>query len=27
MIPRWLRAAMWAGIAFLWLPVALLVRD
>ena len=25
MIPRWLRAAMWAGIAFLWLPVALLV--
>ena len=25
MTPRWLRPAMWAGIAFLWLPVALLV--
>ena len=25
MTPRWLRAALWAGIAFLWLPVALLV--
>ncbi|MFH5924076.1 ABC transporter permease subunit [Roseomonas xinghualingensis] len=25
MTPRWLRAALWAGLAFLWLPVALLV--
>lgn len=25
MTPRWVRAAMWAGLAFLWLPVALLV--
>ncbi|HEY8609971.1 MAG TPA: putrescine ABC transporter permease PotI, partial [Roseomonas sp.] len=25
MMPRWVRAALWAGIAFLWLPVALLV--
>ncbi|MBP0446738.1 ABC transporter permease subunit [Roseomonas sp. SSH11] len=25
MIPVWVRAALWAGLAFLWLPVALLV--
>jgi putrescine transport system permease protein len=25
MTPRWLRATMWAGIGFLWLPVLLLV--
>ena len=25
MMPRWLRPALWAGLAFLWLPVALLV--
>ncbi|MBI0534628.1 ABC transporter permease subunit [Roseomonas sp. KE2513] len=25
MTPRWLRVAMWAGLAFLWLPVGLLV--
>jgi len=24
-VPGWVRAAMWAGLAFLWLPVALLV--
>ena len=25
MTPRWLRIALWMGLAFLWLPVALLV--
>lgn len=25
MTPRWLRLALWAGLAFLWLPVLLLV--